>query len=312
MPLPDRSCSRHTPPSSSSATCCRDTSGSGTLTSAYILTNSGTLSAPIADAGGVSGVLKRTSGTSVLAAANTYTGPTRVQAGRLELGPGGAVAATSSLIVEPTGEFASGGASPTFSSVQNNGLLALAGGTTSITTLLSGTGTIDGSVAVSGLHSPGNSPGIEAITGNLAYGSGASVLWELADNTTANSPVAYDQITVGGDLAFNAATSLAIAFDAAGSLVDWDDAFWATDHSWTIWDVAGTTSGFGSLALTGTDWLDGFGAALATARPDASFAIAQQGSDVVLTYTAVPEPSTLALVACGIAAAAIARRRRTA
>ncbi len=285
--------------------------GSGTLSSAFVLTNSGTLAAPIADdAGGQSGVLKRTSGTSVLAAANTYTGPTRVDAGRLELAAGGSLAAASSLIVNPSGEFATGGASPTFSSVQNNGLLALAGGTTTITQLLSGTGTIDGSVTVTGLHSPGNSPGIEAITGTLDYGPGASVLWELAANTTTNSPVAYDQIVVGGDLVFTSATGLTLSFDAAGSTVDWEDSLWASDQAWTLWDVTGSSTGIGSLAITVTDWLDGSGAALSSARPDATFALTQQGSDVVLTYTAVPEPSTIALGACAAAAMAAAARLR--
>ena len=284
--------------------------GSGTLTSAYTLTNTGTLSAPIADDGGASGVLKRTSGTSVLDAANTYTGPTRIQAGRLELGTAGSVASTSSLIVEPTGEFATNGKSPTFSAVQNNGLVALGGGTASITQVLSGTGTIYGNVAVTGLHSPGNSPGVEEITGNLAYGTGAGVLWELTGNTTTNSPVVYDQIVVGGDLTFSSSTGLTLSFDSAGSLVDWGDTFWDTSRQWTLWDVAGTTSSFGNLSLGGTNWLDGFGIALGDARPQAGFSVSQQGSDVVLTYSAVPEPSSLVLTGLGMAAAAVLRRRR--
>jgi len=287
--------------------------GSGTLSSAFVLTNSGTLAAPIADdVGGQSGVLKRTSGTSVLAAANTYTGPTRIDAGRLQLGAGGSLAAASSLVVNPTGEFATNGASPTFSSVQNNGLVALAGGTTSITALLSGTGTIDGSAVVTGLHSPGNSPGVEAITANLAYGSGASVLWELTANTTTNSPVAYDQVVVGGNLSFTSATGLTLSFDSIGSGVDWQDSLWASNQTWTLWDVTGTTSGVGSLAITVADWLDATGATLSSVRPYASFAVAQQGSDVVLTYTAVPEPATLGLVGFGIAAVSCIRRRRRA
>ena len=122
--------------------------------------------------------------------------------------------------------------------------------------------------------------------------------------------MAFDQIVVGGNLAFDAATSLSLSFDSAGSLIDWEDAFWDTNQSWTLWDVGGTMSGFGLLSISGTSWLDGFGTALGDARPQAGFAVSQVGSDVVLTYSAVPEPSTLVLVGLGVAAAVVIRRRR--
>lgn len=284
--------------------------GSGTLSSAFTLTNSGTLGSVIADNGGVSGVLKRTGGTSTLTAANTYTGPTRVQAGTLRLAGPGSLAAASSLVVEPGAVFDTAGASQPFATATNNGTLALGGGTVSVTGLLSGTGTIDGNVAVTGLHSPGNSPGVQTITGNLSYGPGASVLWEIADNTTTNSPVVFDQIVVGGNLAFDSATSLSLSFDGLGSLVDWENSWWDADRSWTVWKVTGTTSAFGNLSISAADWLDGTGLALSAARPYATFSLLQQGSDVVLAYTAVPEPSTLVLAALGTGLAAWAARRR--
>ena len=264
----------------------------------------------IADDGGPSGVLKRTVGTSVIDAANTYTGPTRVQAGTLALGTSGSLAAASSLIVDPAATFSTAGKSQTFSAAANNGTVSLAGGTLFVTELLSGTGLIDGSVAVTGEHAPGNSPGIQPIAGDLDYGAGASVAWELVENTNTNSPVVFDQITVGGDLAFNAATTLSLSFDGLGSLVDWSDAFWSSDQSWTIYDVAGTTTGFSNLSLTTLDWLDGAGNPLSTSQPYAFFSLSQVGSDVVLTYSAVPEPSTLALVGVGSALAACMRYDR--
>ena len=284
--------------------------GSGTLSSAFVLTNSGTLGSVIADDGGQSGVLKRTSGTSTLSAVNTYTGQTRVQAGMLRFAGLGSLSASSSLLVDPGAVFDTAGASQPFSTATNNGTVSLGGGTISVTALLSGTGMIDGNAAVMGLHSPGNSPGIQPITGDLSYGPGASVLWEITDDTTTNSPVVFDQIVVGGNLAFDAATSLSLSFDSAGSLIDWEDPFWDTNQSWTIWDVAGTTTSFGSLSLTAADWLDGVGLTLSAVRPHATFSLAQQGSDVVLTYAAVPEPSTLVLAGLGIAAAIAIRRRR--
>lgn len=284
--------------------------GSGTLSSAFTLTNSGTLGSVIADDGGASGVLKRTAGTSTLTAINTYTGQTRVQAGTLRLGGLGSLAAASSLLVDSGAVFDTAGASQPLSRATNNGTVSLGGGTISVTGLLSGTGTIDGNAAVTGLHSPGNSPGIQTITGSLSYGPGASVLWEITDNTTTNSPVVFDQIVVGENLAFDAATSLSLSFDSAGSLIDWEDAFWDSNKSWTLWDVAGTTSGFGLLSLSAADWLDGAGLSLSAVRPYATFSLSQQGSDVVLTFAAVPEPSTLVLTGLGVAAAVVIRRRR--
>ncbi len=56
-----------------------------------------------------------------------------------------------------------------------------------------------------------------------------------------------------------------------------------------------TLAGSG-LAVSGTTWLDAAGNSLTTIRPDASFALEQVGSDVYLTFVAVPEPSSIVLV----------------
>jgi hypothetical protein len=45
-------------------------------------------------------------------------------------------------------------------------------------------------------------------------------------------------------------------------------------------------------------------------RPDASFALEQVGSDVYLTFVAVPEPSAIILAGLGIAGMLLARRRK--
>jgi autotransporter-associated beta strand protein len=284
--------------------------GSGTLASAFTLTNSGTLGSVIADDGGPSGVLKRTAGTSVINAANTYTGQTRVQSGTLALGTSGSLAAVSTLVVDPVATFSIGGKSQSFSTAVNNGTVLSAGGTLFVSELLSGTGLIDGSVTVTGVHAPGNSPGIQFIAGNLTYEAGASVAWELIDNTTSSSPAAFDEIWVGAGLAFNAPTALALSFDGLGSLVDWSDTFWSTAQSWTIYYGNGGVTGFSNFSISTLDWLDSTGTALSSSRPDASFSLAQQGSNVVLTYSAVPEPSTLILVGLGAAVAACCRRPR--
>lgn len=74
----------------------------------------------------------------------------------------------------------------------------------------------------------------------------------------------------------------------------------------------GVTTGFEYLSLTPGEWLDSTdpGVAFATARPNARFEIAQVDNDVVLTYVAVPEPTTLTLGAVGIVCIVAAMRRR--
>jgi hypothetical protein len=179
-----------------------------------------------------------------------------------------------------------------------------------------GSGTVGGPATIAGIHSPGNSPGIETFSSNLTYSGGSSqVVWELWGNTTSNSPVAYDQIVVGGDLDFAGATSLSLGFTGAGSSVDWTDPFWGSDRTWTLFDVAGTTSNFGNFALTQSpnNWFDASGQAFASSsRAENTFTVVKNGNDVLIQYTVViPEPGALALAGIGIAAAAWALRSRS-
>jgi fibronectin-binding autotransporter adhesin len=188
--------------------------------------------------------------------------------------------------------------------------------------LLDGRLWFHGNVSVAGQHFAGDA-NVQFIFGGLSYAKATDILgfsgdpsveWGLFGNTSTVSgpsgPTAFDRVLVFGNLAFSSATSLSLGFNGLGSTVDWSDAFWSTNRSWTIWEVTGNTTGFGNLTLGTADWLDASGDFLSSIRANAGFSIglASNGRDVVLTYTAVPAPGALALLA--LAGLVGGRRRR--
>jgi len=176
---------------------------------------------------------------------------------------------------------------------------------------LGGSGTIAGAVTLSGVHRPGNSPGIQSFGSDLTYSSGASVEWELGANTIdqgAPGSETYDQILVSGILDFSGPVSLTLSFNPAGGTVDWTDDFWAESQSWTIYTAGSPILNGGRLSLLSENWTDGFGNLLQDVRGGTFFTLEVSGNDLLLNYAAVPEPSTWALLIGG--AAFLLRRRR--
>jgi hypothetical protein len=128
----------------------------------------------------------------------------------------------------------------------------------------------------------------------------------LLANTDSNSPLVFDQIVLStaANLSFSATNQLALSFAGAGSVVDWNDAFWDENRVWTVFDLAsGVTTGFSNLSLGGS-FLDANGTALEGTR--GYFSLGQIGQDVVLQFNvaAVPEPSTTAMALAGRSVAA--------
>ena len=207
--------------------------------------------------------------------------------------------------IDPTTVFGTlDGSGAIYGNVLTNGVL---GG------LVPGRLTFGGNVTVVGKHGTSVADSCD-IWGNLqyraetgTYANTPNVMWALSGNSLLSD---FTQTRIGGNLIFSSATSLSLAFNGIGSTVNWGDTFWSTDRSWTIWQVEGSTTGLANLTLGLADWKDAGGNLLSALRGGAgfSFGLAGNGRDVVLTYSAVPAPGALGLLA--LAGLAGARRRR--
>ncbi len=238
--------------------------------------------------GGANGFIrfvKTGAGKQILSGTNSYTGTTTVSGGTLIIN-GDNSAATGNLTV-------SSGAT------------------------LGGSGIIGGATTISGIHSPGNSPGLQTFTSDLTYNNGSSIVWELDQNTLAGRGSNFDGIDVAGDLTFNGPVSFNLLFNALGSTVTWTDSLWGSDYlgtsGWLVYSLTGEgqINNFNNLSLVSIDWLDSATNRISSVRSGASFSLYQDGNDIYLNYTAVPEPSTYAmLVLSGLAMAGYVIRRR--
>ncbi len=223
------------------------------------IAGSGRLAVSGAISGSGFGLEKRGQGTLLLTGANTYTGGTTVNAGTLWVNnTSGSSTGSGTVTVNSTGT-------------------------------LGGTGTIGGPTFISGSHTPGTSAGIQTFSDNLTYNTGSDVTWDLvADTTSQGSPGSevFDQVVVNGfSLDFAGATALILKFDAAGSAVDWTNAFWDDSQGWLVYDVVGVTSNFGNLSLAVADWADSNAALFNTAQPGKYFFLSSPvGEDVMLNF----------------------------
>jgi autotransporter-associated beta strand protein len=272
-------------------------SGAGVLTGSSYDVRSGSVSAGLAGAGVA--LTKSTIGTVTLSAANTYTGATNVNAGKLVISSTGSTVSGSAVTVANAG-------SEIVVDGTIGGTLIIGAGTT-----LSGSGTISGATTISGLHNPGNSPGIQTFNNNLSYQLGSVFNWELGANTTTQlSPAVFDQVVVNGNLDFAGSTTMNLVFNFQNGTVDWTNNLWDSSQSWTVYSVTGDTTNFGNLLLNQQDWADSNGALFNAARNGAFFSLSLSGNNVLLNYTAVPEASVTLLG--GLSALLLLRRRRVA
>jgi len=238
---------------------------------------------------------KTTGGTVTLNNANTYTGVTTISGGTLALGSGGSISNSSSIIV---GNAGSSGAK--LDATLTSGL------TIGSSQKLSGIGTVDvgsGTLTINGTHAPGNSPGVQTVTGNLNYGANSIFEWDLASSAHGSRGTDYDGVNVSGTLGGAGGATFKVIL-GSGSF---SDTFWNVQHTWTDIFSATNASTKDLSTIFGTvKWYQGATDMTTSTGTEGYFTL--NGSANTLTWTAVPEP-TGALVGLLIGAGLLRRRR---
>ena len=255
-------------------------SGNGAITlagSAPLITVAGThtISAPLALAANatlaptnsgdgltVSGIIsgsgrnltKTGAGTLTLSAANTYSGTTTVTAGTLAIGATGSLA-NSAVTVQTAAT-------------------------------LSGFGTIGGSTTLQGIAAPGGaSVGIQTFSNSLALAATSHIQWQLSDNLTTGRGTTFDGLNVsGGSFGITPGATVDLSFGAA---VNFTNAFWKANQTWTLVDLLSGVTGTGGTDLLTLGTITG-GSYSSTAGTFSVARVADANSkqDVVLQWSA--------------------------
>ncbi len=283
-------------------------------------------SGAIQNGSGTLTLLKDGSTTWILTGTNTYTGSTTITSGTFkvgnggsggELGGNGAIANSGTLeinkssnltlsrIIQGTGNFNHSGTGITTLSSTNTytgsttvtqGELKVNGSIASSSQLsvssgaiVSGTGILPTST-ISGIHSPGSSPGLQTFTDGLTYNTGSQLNWELNSNASGTRGTDFDAVDVtGGTLTIQSGVTSNLTFNATGSAVDWTNSFWNSDHSWLVFDNANAPTASSAIFSTISVSADINNISLnnAAGRKSAYFYWSKTGNDIYLNYVAI-------------------------
>ena len=232
-------------------------------------------------------------GTLTLTANNsTYIGNTTVKAGTLKLEGNGSIGSSPTIVI---GDVGSSGAALDVTA-KTGGFTVGAGQT------LMGIGTISGNASIAGTHAAGNSVGLQSFSGSLSYLDGSIFRWELGSNTTSGRGTAFDAVNIVGDLGIE---NDAIFEINLGNPFNPADPFWGTSRSWNVFEVSGLRGSFLNFRVVDPTAPGSF----VDYASYGDFSYGYTGDSGVLTWSAVPEPSSVALVG-GLISLGLTKRRR--
>lgn len=253
-----------------------------------------------------------------LSGANTYKGGTEVRSGTIiadhdsALGEGAVEVNDSGTLVVNAGRTLNNAFT-----VSNGGSLivdgALQGADTSVTldgaVRIGGSGSIGTLVAfisTDQVLAPGNSPGTLTFTESQQW-NGFTYEWQINDWTdqSADAGIHYDQILIEGQLDLAGATEIQLLLES----LEVDDLpglvynFAESSRSWII--------------LSATDGVTGFDESAWEVLTDSfqnvyqgEWSVELAGSDILLNYTAIPEPETAMLVLLVVCGAGVMIRKK--
>lgn len=241
-------------------------------------------------------------GTQALSATHFYTGATAVNNGTLSIESAGSINSTSGITV------AAGAKLIYNSSTSLTVGTTLNGSGTTNRAVLGGNGIIATTIALNDVGdtlSPGNSPGTLSFSTSQTWDS-FSYDWEVNDftGTTPGLGGDFDQLGITGALTLSTSGNYILnvlsltALNEAGAAQN----FAETTRLWTILTTTGGITNFdaGKWSLVTT----GF-----TNADSGTWTIGEAGGNLVLSYSAVPEPNAAALVNAVLMVALLRRRR---
>jgi autotransporter-associated beta strand protein len=248
---------------------------------------------------GPGGFVKSGPSRLTLSTPSTYTGGTRITAGRLGVAASGALGSGAVTLDGPTADLNLSNAA-----VVANAVSFGAGGGT-----LSGTGTFGSQVSVGAgsTLAPGNPVGALTFATGLAWAGGGAYRVDV-QNATGTPGTGWDHLQVTGNLTFSA--TLGSPFTVHLRSLDGNGQVGSTQnfdpyaaYAWTILSAT-ALNGFNAAAVT----LDTSG--FTTSVNGGTFSLTHTGNTLAVAFTPVPEPETWALLGIGLGAAAWMQWRR--
>lgn len=217
-------------------------------------------------------LVKNGAGTLTLTSAHTYTGGTTISGGRVRANNStGSAFGTGAVTVQ-------------------------------LNTTLSGIGAFTGAATVHGTYAPGNSVG-NLTSGSITVGSTGAYEWEInnATGTAGNTSGGWDLATINGTLVFQSGATLSLKSlgldNLSGLATNFDG---SASYSWKIAGTTGGITGLGNVTIDDSGFQNDH---------TGSFSLSVSGNDLLLRYTAVPEPAAVFLAS--LSATAFLLRRRT-